>query len=301
MVDIVNSTNALAEVDEVADRGEDIVKCDVLGNKLVNTLLYHFLQLVLVGSAFKDILQDLEGNKLVDAVLSGIEINIAVDIYHAVADDLDFLFLNTAHRLAACGIGIDLLVNDLQPYLAYACLLDLHSLVVGEKLSLVSHDLTCQGVSDRSCNVVTCDSGANAQLLVVLISSETGKIISLCIEEQHIQVRDSAVNCRRLAGAELLINLKKSFLGVLGSVLLEDSLAKSLIVTEHFLDLRVSSDAESTDKCGKRYLSVLINTNINNIGGVHLVFEPCASVGDNCSLKKVLTGLILFKGIVNAG
>ena len=52
---------------------------------------------------------------------------------------------------------------------------------------------------------------------------------------------DRAVYCRRLTGAELLVNLKKSLLGILCRILLKDSLVDSFINAEHILDLLIAS------------------------------------------------------------
>ena len=60
MVNIVNSSHALAEVQEVADSSENIVKDNVLGNKLISTLLDIFLDLVSVSGGFKDFSENLE-------------------------------------------------------------------------------------------------------------------------------------------------------------------------------------------------------------------------------------------------
>ena len=144
-------------------------------------------------------------------------------------------------------------------------------------------------------------TGADTQLLVVLVPAEPGQIIALCVKEQIIQVLDGAFHRRRFAGTQLFIYINQSVGIVLGAVLLEDGLAQALIVAEHLRNFLVRTDTQSTDKGGQRNLSVFIDPDICHIVGIHFVFQPCTTVRDDGCLEQILTGLVLFKGIVHTG
>ena len=154
VVDVVNSSDALAEVEEVAYCCENIVKDDVLGNEFVCTLLDIFFKLVGVSGTFHDFLENLVGNLLIDSVLFSIEINVALDVYHAVSDNLGDLFNHTDCILAAV-VNVVFLCLDLYECTVNACLLDFASLVVGDDFSLISHNFACIGVDDRLCEEVS--------------------------------------------------------------------------------------------------------------------------------------------------
>ena len=110
---------------------------------------------------------------------------------------------------------------------------------------------------------------------------------------------NSAFYRRRFARTELLVNFKESFFRILCSVLLEDSLFKAFVLAEALFDLGIGTAAERSYKCSKGDLSVLIDSYIDNVVGIHFVFQPSTSVRDNGGLEKILTCFILFNSIVN--
>ena len=110
---------------------------------------------------------------------------------------------------------------------------------------------------------------------------------------------NSRIYCRRLARTELLVNFKKSFLSVSSLILLHDSLSKSFIRTENFLDLLISTNTERSQESSKRNLSVFIDSDINHVVRIHFIFKPSASVRDNSCLEQILTGLVLIKSVIN--
>ena len=65
--------------------------------------------------------------------------------------------------------------------------------------------------------------------------------------------------------------------------------------------LLVCTLTEGTNKGSSRNLSVLIDTDIEDIVAVHFVFKPCAAVRNNLRGKELLTCLVIFKAKVNAG
>ncbi len=70
---------------------------------------------------------------------------------------------------------------------------------------------------------------------------------------------------RRLAGTELFVYVDKSVRVVLCLVLLEDSLLEAVVLAEELVYLLIGAYTESTDKCGYRDLSVLVDTDVNDI------------------------------------
>ncbi len=300
MVDVVNRTHALAEINKITDGSIYIVKNDVLGNKLLGARLYHFLQLLLVGSAFENFFKNAEAYLFVYAVFCGVKIHIGSHIHHAVSYYLHFPLFNAVSGLA-CGSGIGLLVLYREPCLAYARLFDLTRLFIGDELSLVGDYFSGKRISNGSGQIVSGYTRTDTQLLIIFVTSETCKIVTLCVEEKTVEVILSAFHRRWFARAELFINFKESFLTVLCGILLEDSLVEPFVRTEKLLYLNVRSAAEGTDKGGKRDLPVFVYADICNVVGIHFVFKPRAPVGDNGSLEEILACLILFKSVVNAG
>ena len=77
MVDIVNSTNALAKVEEVRNRSDNIIDSDVLWNEVVSLKSDVLLKLFLILRIFKNFFESLERYLFVDAKLSAVKINIS--------------------------------------------------------------------------------------------------------------------------------------------------------------------------------------------------------------------------------
>ena len=150
MVDIVYYTNALAEIYEIADRSKNVVKDYVLRNKLVCTLLNVFLDLVSISGILKNVLEHLERDLLVNAVLLGIEINISGDIHHAVADDLCFSFnkLDSCFSTVVCNVFLGF---NLYESVINACLFDLVSFIYRNSLACISHNLAGNRIYNRLC------------------------------------------------------------------------------------------------------------------------------------------------------
>ena len=149
MVDIVNSTNTFAKVEEVRNRSDNIIDSDVLWNEVVSlksdVLLKHFLILRI----FKNFFESLERYLFVDAKLSAVKINISVDVYHAVAYDLNFALFKLCNSLACCGSKMFLYLN-VNVSLHNTCGLDLHSLIKADKIASLSHYLACHRIYNRS-------------------------------------------------------------------------------------------------------------------------------------------------------
>ena len=75
---------------------------------------------------------------------------------------------------------------------------------------LLGNYLTCERIKNSTRKLVTDDTVRKAELLVEFVSSETGEIISLCIEEKVVEVSFRGLYSRRLTGAQFLVNFKQS-------------------------------------------------------------------------------------------
>ena len=103
-----------------------------------------------------------------------------------------------------------------------------------------------------------------------------------------------------LAGTKLFEDLHKSFFGVSRFVLFHCCF-KLVILAEEAADIVVGAKTERTDKRCDVDFSVLIYTDIENVVGIGLIFEPCASVGVNRARVKLDTRFIVGHSVVDAG
>ncbi len=110
-----------------------------------------------------------------------------------------------------------------------------------------------------------------------------------------------AFDRRRLAGTELFVNVDKSVGIIFSLIFLQNSLLQSFVLAEKFEDLFVRTYSEGADKRSDRNFSVLVDTNVNDVVGIHFVFQPCAAVRDNGGAEQIFTRFILFKSIINSG
>ena len=299
VVDVVDVADTVAQVQEVTDGSIDIIQDDVLRHQFICTLADGAAQFVLVCCAVQDLTEYGIAYLFADAQLLAVKADILIDIDHAVADDLDFLFHET--DLVFAGLGHEVFLGlSLDECLLDACLLDLHCLIEGQRYACLKEDLAGCLVYHRTGQLVTCQTAGDAQLFIVLIAAEPAEVIPLCIKEQVVQMCQRAFHRRRLARTQLFVYVDQRIFRVLGGILLEDGLGQTLVAAEHLCDLLVRTDAQGTDKGRDRDLAVFIDADIDHIVGIHFIFQPCATVRDNGSLEQILTGPILFRCVINA-
>ncbi len=115
MVDVVDVTDSAVQVQEVADRSNDILKDDVLRAELFLSVCDTCLQLVLVTVClFDDIHQDRIEDLLGQLVRCQVDVDVLGRIYEVVSDNLG----NNVF-LAFCLAVYEYSLNT--------CVLDLHS------------------------------------------------------------------------------------------------------------------------------------------------------------------------------
>ena len=109
-----------------------------------------------------------------------------------------------------------------------------------------------------------------------------------------------AVDGRRLRRTQLLVDLDQTFLDVVRLILFDGG-ADSLVVAEEVEDLGVTSYAQRADKRGDGKLSVLVDTDIENVVDVGLILQPRAAVRDDGRGKELLACFVVIHFVINAG
>ncbi len=316
VVDVISRADAVAEIAEVADGCKDVISGDVLRNELVFVDAEQSAECIRIAVRLIEQDSQLTGRDLlIDAVVSGVEIGddelcIGQNIDHAVAEDLDLALL--VDELGLIGLLILLILMDFRhdERFRHARLLNLLCQLRRDLLARNRELLTGHGAEHILSELLVNETGSDAELLVILVSAETAEIIASGIEEQVIDQRSGCINRSRIARTQLLVNLKKCLVDVLllgcriavvlFLFLLLDGRAEAVVITEEVEDLVIQTDAERADECGNRDLAVLINLDVDDVIGIHFIFEPCAAVRDDCGIEQHLAGLIAGEAVVDA-
>ena len=259
----------------------------MLGNKVVAVILEKSEEsLVVLNISLENLFKSGKRNlfiytDLIELFLGELR-EIRLDINHAVGDDLDLL-----------------IVVNLDEYDRHAGLLDFNSLFLGNDLALVGNYFAGERSNNRLGKSCADNTVKQRQLLIILVSADSGNIVTVRIKEQIVKMSLCSFKSCRLAGTELFEYLHKSFLGILRLILLKRCL-NSGIISEKFTDISVGAESEGSDKCCDKDLPVLVYTDIEKIIYIGLVLKPCASVGDNRVRVKLDTCLIMSHIVVNA-
>ncbi len=299
MVDVVGVAHAIGQVVDVVDGGENIVLDDVLGDQLIEVRLDGFLEGRLILVLLEQLAQDTEADLLVDAQLRAIKRHIIFDIHHAVGQNKN---VHTIHSDCCTG---------------HARRLDLHGLVIGEHLARFGEQLAGHGVDDRLGDHMARQALADAQLFVVFVAAYAGEVVAARVEEQVLQVGDRAVHRRRLARAQLAVDLEQRFFAVLGVILVLNRLDQALVLAKDVEDLLVGAVAvgepvlaavllvvvqleQRAEEHRHRNFAVFIDADIKDIVGVGFIFQPRTAVGDHGGGEQLLTGLVVAHAVIDA-
>ena len=296
MVDIIGGADAVAQTVQVVDRGQDIVDGDGTANEQVVILLQALHDLLGAGGVIKDLAQLLEAAALVDAALLDIHTLecgvVAVDdglcVHAAVGDDLDLVGL-ILHGII-----------DLQHDQIHAGSIDLLSQLAVDLLVGLDKDLAGEGIHHVLCGHMIHDAACQRQLLIHLIAAEAGQVVPARIEEQHIDLAGSGLHRGGLAGAQLAVDLQQALLAVLGGILFQRG-QNALVLAEVVQDILVRGQAQCTAQHGDGQLTVLIDTDIEHVGGIGLVLQPCTAVGVHGGAVQVVADLILSMAVEHTG
>ena len=299
MVDIINVAHTVAQVQEVADRCIDIVQNDVLRHQFICALADCGAKFLFFRAGVQDFPEYGIPYLFADAQFFAVKRNIAGDIYHAVTDYLDFLFDEPDFIFA--GLSDEVFLGFcLNEGFLYAGLLNFQSLVIGQDNACIKEQFAGSFVNHRAGQFPAGKTAGNAQLFIILIAAEPAQVIPLCIKEEVVQVCQGAFYRRRFARTQLLVYIDQRIFCILGGILLENRLVQTFVIAEHLFDFFIAADSQRTDKCCNRNLPVFINPHIDNIVGIHFIFQPCAAVRDYSCFKQILTGAVFFRRIINA-
>ena len=253
----------------------------MLRNELIAALLNGILPGL--GSRTLELLehleQDLAADLLVDSVLLRIEVHEVLHVDHVVREDLVVL------------------VTDADDGVAHAAGRQGLRLCTGQDSARHGKDLARQRVSDQ---LLTAQAGPDVHLLIELVAADTGDVVAARIKEQRIEIGRGVVDRGRLARTQTAVDLEEAVLAGLARVALQRG-NDAGILAEQLQNLRVGLHAESTDEAGDGELAVLIDTDVEHVLQVGLIFQPCAAVRDDRCGIDVLVGLIHGIAEVHAG
>ena len=146
---------------------------------------------------------------------------------------------------------------------------------------------------------MTADTVAQQKFFIKLIASDFCKIISSRIKEHTCDQALCTVNCQRLTRTDLFVQFQQTFLITFRSIFCKTG--KDLrFFPEQIDNLRICSITKCTDQYGNWYLSGSIYTNIENVIGVCLIFQPCTTVWNNSSRIQFFTQFIMCDCIIDA-
>ena len=238
-----------------------------------------FELLFVVAARFENLGEHCVAHTFVDAALClCIKGNVFCNIDHAVRDNLRLLVVLKGN-----------------PGGGHTGVVDVFGKRAGHNGARLCHHLAGRRVDDRAGKL----SAGEVQLLIVLITADSGEVVASRVEEQAVQMELCAFNRGRLARTELSVHLKEAFLhGVRG--ILIDGRKDALVFAEVFLDLFVGAETECADERGHRELSVFIDTHVEYVVHIVFVLQPCAAVRNDGGREKLFACFIVLHLIIDA-
>ena len=139
-----------------------------------------------------------------------------------------------------------------------------------------------------------------AELLVELVATHRGEVVTLLVEEEAVEQGLGRVKRRRLAGALLLVELHKSVLAGGGGVARKGALHHGAIA-EQLDDLLVGlSDAQGAEEHRSGLLALAVDAHDDGAALVSLELEPSTARGDELHAIDQLVGVDLAE-VVHTG
>ncbi len=285
MVDVVAAADPVFQVHVVVDGSKDVFLRNVLRDQLVNTLSEGVckrfgIRIVLILK--EDLSQRGIVNQFSDSEFFGIAVHVVCDVDHQVAEHLDIALFRA------------------DPHIGDRAVLD-----------LVGH-LSCYDFAGCPQNIAVClihyifrqdlvlDAASESELLVEFVSADLGEIISAGIKEHRVDQAVRALDGKRLAGTDLLVQFQKTALVVVGDIL--DKAGADLgLITEEIEDLLIGADSERTNEDRDRNLPGAVYSDIEYVVRVRLILQPGASVGDHRAGEELLAEFILIDTVIDAG
>src|SRR5699024_9750223 len=181
-------------------------------------------------------------------------------------------------------IGKDLdiprLILSLYPQIRSRRILDRIRDLAGDLRTFLRNDLTGDRAYSILCEDLSCDTVLEHQFLIKFIAADFREIVPARVKEHTCDKTFRTVYRKRFARTDLFVQLKQTLLIILSSVL--SKACKDLrLFSKKLYDLGIRSDPERSDEHCDRHFSRPVNTHIENVIGVCLVFKPGASVRDH--------------------
>ena len=126
------------------------------------------------------------------------------------------------------------------------------------------------------------------ELLVDLVAADLGQVVALGVEVEVVEQRLRGLAGRRLARAQLAVDVEQRVV-LAGGVVLLQGLAHRLELAELLEDLRLGP-AERLEQHGDRLLALAVDADADHVALVDLELEPGAARGDDLRGVDVLVG-----------
>ena len=303
VVDVVDLAQVVEQAELVGDGGHDVVHEHVLGHQVLLGLPERLVQ----GRAvLLDLLQQLDEGGHVDPLgeadlrlvvlrqqLGVVALHEGLDEGEVVADDVELLVVH-AHAN-----HVDARVLDGLGHLA------------GDRLAGRRDDLACEGMHHILHGGLVEDAQRQRQLLVVFIAADMGQVIAFGVEEEGIDQVCGGFHRRRLAGAQLVVDLDQRLvlaglvtqlaLIVHGGRVAGDGAAHALVVAEQAGDLLVALHAHGAQQHRHGQLAGAVDAGEHHAVGIGFILDPRAAVGDHLGGVQEGAGLVDGLGKVHAG
>ena len=286
VVDVVGGADAVRDAVQIVNRRENVVNRDVLRNQVVAARRQFFQKQIFVVAAFvKDFAEHFKADFFVDAdffeLIFRKHRDIFADVDHAVGIDFDFVALVVEN-------------NDVN-----ALLLNAVGKLFCNHFPFVGENFARKVADNRFFCAEAGDSAGDAELFIIFVSAHAGKVITVGVKEQAVEVRLRGLKCRRFARTKTFINFDKRLFGVDCSILFEGCL-DSFVIAEKIEDFLVGAQAQSTDKCRNVDFAVFVDADIKQIVLIGFIFEPGAAVRNDRGGIQLFTGLVMRHTIIDA-
>ena len=298
MVDIVHASHVVHQVDQVADRSEDVRAGQVLRAEIRNSAARLFLQpFHVVAELFLQFAQHGNACLFPHAAVGQVIAEDILRLERVVADDL--------HLVAVVEPDRDFV---------HARTLDRKGKVAVDDVALVCKHLAGQGADDGLARAAVGNPAVDRHFLVVLIPTHGGNVVTLGVEEIVMQQGLRRLFDRRFARAQFLVDFLDGFHAdgravcgcqFLALVALEGQ-RQSVVLAELLIDLlprfqRLAAfEGEGAEEHGQRNFSGFIDADSHHAVRVDLILQPRASVRDDRGCVGLFTRLVDLRGIVHS-
>ncbi len=134
-------------------------------------------------------------------------------------------------------------------------------------------------------------TGVQAQLLVDLVAAHPGQVVALLLEEQVLQQGLRGLLGRRLARAQLAVDVQQRLVGACGVVLLQRR-HHDLGEAEPLGDL-LGGPAQRLEQHGDRLTALAVDAHTDGVALVDVELEPRAAAGDHLdAVQRLVGGLV---------